>query len=61
MNEIDREVRYLESLEKLPVSEDTKWLMQYIRETNRELHSVGRWLGGIFLVLLAILWVLYFE
>lgn len=58
MDEIDREVQYLESLEKLPVTEDTKWLMQYIRNTNSMLAKTNDWLRGIFFVLLAILAVL---
>lgn len=58
MDEIDREVKYQEALEKLPISGDTKWLMQYIRETNRVLKSAKDLLSGIFLVLLAILGVL---
>ncbi len=58
MDEIDHEVQYLESLEKLPVTEDTKWLMQYIRDTNRNLKQVNDWLRGVFVALLVILAVL---
>ena len=58
MNEVDREARYLEALEKLPIDEDTKWLMKYVRSTKTELGPTTGWLRGIFFVLLAILGVL---
>lgn len=58
MDNIDREVKYLEALENLPISEDTKWLMQYIRGVNGSLNSTNDWLRGVFIVLLAILVIL---
>jgi len=58
MNEMDREERYLEALEKLPIDEETKWLMKYVRATSTERDSTNAWLRGIFFVLLAILGVL---
>ena len=58
MDEIDREIQYEESLEKLAVTEDTKWLMKYIRTTNKGIKQVNDWLRGIFIVVLAILAVL---
>ena len=55
MNEVDREERYLEALEKLPIDEETKSLMKYVRATRTELGSTNGWLRRIFFVLLAIL------
>ena len=58
MDEIDREIQYEEALGKLSVTEDTKWLMKYIRSTNSMLAKINDWLRGIFIVLLVILAVL---
>lgn len=55
MDVIDREVEYEELLEKLAVTEDTKWLMKYIRNTNTGIRQVNNWLRGIFVVALVIL------
>ena len=55
MDEIDRDVRYEEALDGLPVSEDTKWLMKCIRGTNIGIQQVNDWLRAIFVVVLVIL------
>ncbi len=58
MDEYERLIQFEEALDKLPLSEDTKWLMKYIRDANQGLKKANEWLAGIFMVMLFILLIL---
>ena len=56
--ELENEERYEQALENLAVTEDTKWVLKYLRGSRQGIKKSNEWLAGIFMVLIAILWVL---
>ena len=55
--EIDEEIQYQESLAKLPITEDTRWLMLYVRNLQQAVRSMHQTITGIAVILMVLLGV----